>query len=803
VRGRLARRRAEDDPEALEKLRFELLASGLFDPDFYLDRYPDVAATGADPVAHYLRLGWREGREPSPRFDAALYVESYPDVAEARANPLVHYLRYGRAEGRIARPLPRPAPPPAAPTADAWERLAAALSARPAGAPAVDIVVPVHSGFHATASCLHSVLRSRIGADVACAVVVVDDRGPEPEIGRLADELAARGLVTLLRNERNRGFVASVNRGMALHPDRDVVLLNSDTEVYGDWVERLRRAAYSDPWAGTVTPLSNNATICSYPYLARDFRGAFEIGFEELDRLAREANAGATAEIPTAVGFCMYIRRDCLAEAGAFDERAFGAGYGEENDFCRRIAARGFRNLLAGEVFVRHLGRTSFGASTDARIAAALDLLRQRYPRYLAEVDDFLAEDPPKTMRRRLDAARLKRGNGERSVVFCLHGLEGGTVTHVRELVRLLAREGVGALLLRPAADDPRFAELSRFDVEHLSTACRIDLRHGLAAAAELLGEAGAAHLHVHHLLGFAPDAIDFFPALAGRLGVAYDFTAHDHLAACPRLEMIDGSGVFCGNRDVEICEACVAKLGSRAGDVGVRAWRAAYARFLAGARRIFVPHEDVRARLRDFFPEIDFAVRPHPEPVPDRLRPPVARRPGEALRVAVVGAIGPPKGSRQLLRCAEDAARRRLPIEYVVVGFADLYELNTLGNVRVTGKYAERDLPRLLEREACHLAFFPSVWPETYCYTLSQAFFAGLFPVAFDLGALAARIRAAGWGLVLPWQFVHDPGRVNDTLLATDPTPPPPDFRPVAGERLYPSLLADYYGLSRAELGL
>jgi len=94
-------------------------------------------------------------------------------------------------------------------------------------------------------------------------------------------------------------------------------------------------------------------------------------------------------------------------------------------------------------------------------------------------------------------------------------------------------------------------------------------------------------------------------------------------------------------------------------------------------------------------------------------------------------------------------------------------------------------------------LAFFPSVWPETYSYTLSEALRAGLFPVAFDIGAVAARIRAAGWGLVLPWEMVHDPARVNDTLLAAERTPPPRTQPAVVGERLYPSIVADYYGLA------
>ncbi len=67
------------------------------------------------------------------------------------------------------------------------------------------------------------------------------------------------------RNDSNQGFVRSVNAGLALYPADDAVVLNSDTLVHGDWLSRLRAAAYSSPKIGTVTPWSNSGSIASYP----------------------------------------------------------------------------------------------------------------------------------------------------------------------------------------------------------------------------------------------------------------------------------------------------------------------------------------------------------------------------------------------------------------------------------------------------------------------------------------------------------------------------------------------------------
>ena len=83
------------------ELRREL--AEVFNPGFYLAQNPDVAASGVDPLAHFLQVGWREGRDPAPWFSVADYLELSPDVAAAGMNPLVHYVRAGRAEGRAPR----------------------------------------------------------------------------------------------------------------------------------------------------------------------------------------------------------------------------------------------------------------------------------------------------------------------------------------------------------------------------------------------------------------------------------------------------------------------------------------------------------------------------------------------------------------------------------------------------------------------------------------------------------------------------------------------------------------------------
>ena len=270
----------------------------------------------------------------------------------------------------------------------------------------VDIVVPVYRGEAETRACLESLLAARL--QTPHEITVIDDATPEPAISAWLRTLASQGRITLIAHAANRGFVATANEGMGLHPDRDVVLLNSDTEVAQGWLDRLSAHA-ADPRVATVTPFSNNATICSYPRtLERNDLPAGETT-ASLDRAFAKANPGRAEEILTAVGFCMYVTRRCIAAIGTFDEARYGAGYGEEVDFCMRASRAGLRHLVAADVFVRHVGEVSFGADGLERRAKAQAIVDELYPEFQPRLRDFIARDPLRALRRRVDLARGRK----------------------------------------------------------------------------------------------------------------------------------------------------------------------------------------------------------------------------------------------------------------------------------------------------------------------------------------------------------------------------------------------------------
>ena len=197
--------------------------------------------------------------------------------------------------------------------------------------PQVDVIVPVRGAGPVFRRCASSLAR-HVDPD-RHRVVIVLDGPPDPDATRAVEELRdARLDSAVLEHREPRGFVASVNRGVG-HSARDVVLLNSDTQVTSRWLEKLGAAAYADPGTATVTPFSNNATICSLPRFLAENTIPSGYDLESFAALVERRAAREYPRIPTGVGACLYIKRRVLTEVGAFSD-TFGLGYGEEIDFC-------------------------------------------------------------------------------------------------------------------------------------------------------------------------------------------------------------------------------------------------------------------------------------------------------------------------------------------------------------------------------------------------------------------------------------------------------------------------------------
>ncbi|MEH3117815.1 MAG: glycosyltransferase [Methylorubrum populi] len=788
-----------DPAEASDAQVYETVAAA-FDREHYLEKNADIRRSGVDPVRHFLDFGAREDRDPSPDFSVRYYRKQYRREIGTGVNPYFHYLAAGRARG--FRPTAFGLgtwPAQVAPTPAEWR------SARPAadidGARAV-LIMPVYKGYDDTLRAIHAVLSAPQATPFA--LLVIDDGSPDARLSAALAERAADGLFVLAVNDENLGFVRTCNRGLERAAGKDAVLLNADIVVHGDWLDRLLWHLDADPRVATVTPFSNNATICSYPTPNVDNQARLEVAPAEIDAYARVCNARTGSPVPTGVGFCMAMGRAAIAAVGLLDAGTFGRGYGEENDFCMRALKAGFTNRLAHDVFVFHSGSVSFGTLLATKGADIFRTILTKHPDYQRRVHNHIALDPARFARRRLDLyrfARCARAGAEHGIALIVtHDLGGGIETHIEAMSARLAEAGRAAVLLRieePGALRLDLPEASAVDFP-VSLLDPLSLGRDADLLAELIGWLDPAMVHVHSLAGLDAPATGAAMRLIEGLGAGYDVTLHDYAPVCHRNNLVRPDGVYCGLAAPAACRDCI-RLDRDAEAIAPpdpEERRRIWAAFLGKARAVFAPSADLAGRIGGVLALDRITLRPHEETLSSVALAPRRRREGP-LRVAVIGSIGAHKGYDIVHNLALDARLRQLPIVFTIVGHSAEPRAMEAAGVRETGLYRS-DAAALAEiaRLDPDLALLPSIWPETYCYTLSLALAAGVPPVVFDLGAQAERLRAIGGGHRLDIGLADEPQALNAALLAL-----PVDalwavrrpFRPT----VYPRILEDYYGLA------
>ncbi len=617
----------------------------------------------------------------------------------------------------------------------------------PAAAPQLTIIIPIYRDVSVTRACIESVLAHRNPA--RDRLILINDKSPDAGMAEMLGGYAHLPNVLLTANPRNLGFVQTVNRGMSLAGTSDVLLLNSDTRIFAGGLDEMVALAASHPEVATITALSNNATVFSYPH--PDHAGAVlsDVTLEELAAITRAENAGRIVDVPTGHGFCMLIKGAVISRIGMFDER-FGRGYGEENDFCMRAAALGYRNVAACGVLVEHRESVSFGPDRAALLAQNLTLLQSFYPEYTPVVMAFEAGDGMRAARWAMDRHRLTSAAaaGRQFVLVVSNGLEGGTLRAMSEIDEALGHDVADRLTLS-CTDAGLFT---------LTCAQPLLLAHFTAdELPDLFGMISAAapkRVLVHQLLGFPAG---FIEALTARAALAPTiFFAHDFYSFCPRVTMIDAIGRFCDVADAETCARCVEMGGShetsRLTALSPADHRDMFGAFFGAVKQVVAPSQSAASYLKRAFPQAPVRALAHPEPLGGL---PDAARAGDDLEITLLGAIGPHKGSAQLVELARRARLTHPQISFRVIGYTDRDKaFKSIGNVTITGKYTPEELPGLLAAAKGRLALFLSQWPETYSYTLSEAVRHGFIPLVPDIGAPAERVRAAGYGAVFPFPF-------------------------------------------------
>ncbi len=241
-----------------------------------------------------------------------------------------------------------------------------------AGSTRVSIVIVTFNNIVFNRICIESVLSTAGSRNPE--VIVIDNASDDGTREYLRGLLEVCPLVRVIFNDDNLGFAPAVNQGLALAEGEFLVLLNNDTLVTGDWLDRLI-AHLIDPETGLVGPVTNRTGN------EAQIETAYETYGDLLEFTASRSgrHRGQVFDIPMVAMFCAAMRRNVYEQIGPLDEQ-FEIGFFEDDDYAMRARKTGYRVVCAEDVFVHHFAQASFGLlAADGRFGDVFHGNRRRW----------------------------------------------------------------------------------------------------------------------------------------------------------------------------------------------------------------------------------------------------------------------------------------------------------------------------------------------------------------------------------------------------------------------------------------
>lgn len=713
--------------------------SQLLDENEYFSNYPDVKVNNFDPIYHYLTMGVFEGCNPSKNFNTNEYISKY-DIDPYEINPLVHYiennvLKFNFKEFSIKN------------IGDICDNIGNQIS----------IIVPIYNAYEDTKRCIESVL---INSTKKYELVLINDCSTDERIDKLLSGYENYPTIRIINNSENKGFVGTVNVGLK-NTHGDVILLNSDTIVTPKWLEKLSIAAYSNEFIGTVTPFSNNAGAFSVPNIGVENFIPNDLELNSMSNIVEKVSNHEYMSVPTGNGFCLYIKREVIDSVGYFDEETFGRGYGEENDFCMRAIEKGWINIIDDSTYIFHNKGSSFSDERENLIKEHRKLLDEKHPSYTSEVRKFVNSDKLKIMQDniRFGINNFKVGKYDKKrILYVIHSNSGGTPKTNEDLMKQVEKDFDCYLL---------FAHTNVMILYHFLNGEQIKLKEWSFDSRwwaekfynkeyrkiyfEVLNNLNIDIVHIRHLIHHTFD----LPIIAKLLNIPVVLSFHDFYMVCPSFTLLDENFNYCAgicNNNHVNCQ--VPSTGITQQPIMkdfVKLWRKNVSELFEFIDCFITTAPFVKNVFMNIYPssfENNFHIIEHGRDfqkitqtlfeVPSNDKP---------MKILFIGNVLRHKGSKIIKDLYElDQSNQ---IEFHFLGSTD-ESLNGIGIHH--GKYRREDLVKHVAKIQPSFIGIFSIWPETFCHTLTESWSCKIPVLATKIGVIEDRVKINNGGLFIDY---------------------------------------------------
>ena len=635
----------------------------------------------------------------------------------------------------------------------------------------IAIIMPIYNGIKETIEAINSILcyieSDQTDSGLKIRLILGLDNPKNIKMKEaILEKYQKKSNIEIIINSSNLGFIQNCNQMFAMvEEDEEVLLINSDVICPNrNWIRKLINVSDMSDKIGTVTPMSNCASIFSFPEPnAKNTCIQPDVLEEVNDALDLEIDQIIT--VPSCHGFCVLIRKTRLPFLLRLDP-VFGKGYGEENDLSQKIQMSGLINVACPSVFIYHHESISFSEDKTPLLRKNLKLLGDRYPSYHEDVQNWITKDPLRTYRN--DAIKrlmLSSLQGHKTILHISHGRGGGTQEYIE--YRINQNKDYNHVLIVSAKRPTNRCTLSARTIkdndlisEFSLSINEIDIGHEFQWLKDICN---VEKTIIHSLLDYA----DPLQTLGFILNddCTREVIIHDYEWISPNLNLLGNdlqirpvkqSETLFSLDNIERNLLFSKSLKEHQRDRGY---------FLRSKSDKICPSEVSRELITQCYPEINHITTKYHDLSGNKLESSVetslARLQKDGIRLAVIGGIGGNKGYKLLCNIARNLLVNKSRIELVVFGYtANDDQLTCINpNVTITGKYnGNEEFKSLLEVYKPNSSLFLSQWPETYCYTLSLAFENNLWPFVLNYGAIGERVQKSKFGDIL---LSEDPSEI------------------------------------------